>query len=68
MNGGNSECFCGVVFEKEAAGTYSLLHRFSGGDDGSLPLNGVLYSGGNLFGAASHGGANGAGVIFRIKP
>jgi uncharacterized repeat protein (TIGR03803 family) len=68
MEGGNNACDCGVVFAQEAAGTYTVLHRFSGGEDGSLPYSGLLHSGEYLYGTASGGGANGEGVVFRIRP
>ncbi len=68
LEGGNNACDCGVVFEQEATGTYTVLHKFSGGDDGSMPYGGLLHVGEYLYGTASEGGANGAGVVFRIKP
>ena len=45
LEGGNNACDCGVVFEQEATGTYTVLHKFSGGDDGSMPYGGLLHVG-----------------------
>ena len=49
------------------------LYNFTGGNDGSEPLGGVLLGkGGKLYGTTSGGGANacntGCGTVFRIQP
>jgi uncharacterized repeat protein (TIGR03803 family) len=47
----------------------TLLHRFTGGSDGGIPLSTiVLDSHGNLYGTASAGGASNVGVVFEIRP
>jgi uncharacterized repeat protein (TIGR03803 family) len=57
----------GVVFELDAAGNQSVLYSFTGGVDGGTPLAGLVRdTSGNLYGTASHGGAYGAGVVFKI--
>lgn len=38
------------------------------GERGTLPLSGLTASGGVLFGSASHGGREGAGVLFTLTP
>jgi len=44
---------CGIVFELSPAGTETVLHVFTGGEDGGVPLGGVvLDSAGNLYGTA----------------
>jgi len=49
--------------------TYSTLHDFTGGADGSTPWSGlVLDSSGNLYGTTTYGGTYGQGVIFEITP
>jgi uncharacterized repeat protein (TIGR03803 family) len=58
----------GVVFKLDVAGSFSLLHSFTGLSDGGGP-NGVLLDGaGNLYGTTYSGGLGnpGAGVVFKI--
>ena len=66
----NSSCpiGCGVLYRLGKTGTYTLLHKFTGGTDGWAP-NGapVQDSKGNLYGAAALGGHNNNGVIFKIS-
>jgi uncharacterized repeat protein (TIGR03803 family) len=62
----------GTVFELTPSAngpwTETILHNFSGGSDGGNPTAGVtLDSAGNLYGTASAGGLNGAGVVFEIS-
>ncbi len=64
---------CGVVFKlaPNSTGNWSetVLHRFSGGKDGSSPFSGlILDASGNLYGSTYYGGANGLGVIFETTP
>jgi uncharacterized repeat protein (TIGR03803 family) len=49
--------------------TYSDLHDFTGGADGSFPCSQLtLDANGNIFGTAPYGGAYSGGVIFEITP
>ena len=49
--------------------TYTSLHDFTGGVDGSYPISGVVMdANGNLYGGTLEGGAYGAGVLFEITP
>jgi uncharacterized repeat protein (TIGR03803 family) len=49
--------------------TYTSLHDFTGGSDGSYPYSNLIFdNNGNIFGAASSGGALGTGVVFEIMP
>jgi len=58
----------GVVFRVSETGKAAVLYRFTGGADGSLPFFGLSCdSPGNLYGATAFGGANGAGVLFRLN-
>jgi uncharacterized repeat protein (TIGR03803 family) len=49
--------------------TETVLHSFTGGDDGDDPV-GALVIGGNgvLYGTTSSGGASNAGTVFALKP
>jgi uncharacterized repeat protein (TIGR03803 family) len=79
--GGMGSCAgsgCGVVFElvKTSGFAETVLHRFTGGSDGGLPVAPVVFdASGNLFGTAMCGGisvcAIGAvsnGVVFEFAP
>jgi uncharacterized repeat protein (TIGR03803 family) len=63
---------CGVVYKlTRNAGTWtqSVLHNFTGGDDGSGPGAGLTFDGyGNLYGMTPTGGAFGLGVIYKLRP
>ena len=49
--------------------TYTSLHDFTGGNDGSRPISDVIFDGqGNLYGTASLDGANRQGVVWEITP
>jgi uncharacterized repeat protein (TIGR03803 family) len=66
--GGGTANF-GVVFKVDMSGNETLLHSFTGGDDGGNPQVGVVLGpDGNLYGTADSGGAESAGVVFKIKP
>ncbi len=62
----------GSVFKltfSSGAWQYTSLHDFSNGPDGAYPQsNVVIDSNGNLFGTATFGGINGAGVIWVLTP
>jgi uncharacterized repeat protein (TIGR03803 family) len=54
--------YCGVVFKLDTTGTETVLHTFTGGTDGVLPVAGVVRdSAGNLYGTTSN-----AGTIFQL--
>jgi uncharacterized repeat protein (TIGR03803 family) len=58
----------GIVYMLDAAGDFTILHRFSGGKDGASPYAGLVRdSDGNLYGTASRGGTGGCGVVFRMS-
>jgi uncharacterized repeat protein (TIGR03803 family) len=61
----------GSVFKLTPSGggwIFTDLHDFSGGD-GAYPIGGVVQdANGNLYGTASHGGADGLGVVWEITP
>ncbi|MEI6167800.1 MAG: choice-of-anchor tandem repeat GloVer-containing protein [bacterium] len=57
----------GTVYAVNLDGSgYSVLYRFKGNPDGSIPQGDLLLKGGLLFGITSFGGAGGAGTIFVI--
>jgi uncharacterized repeat protein (TIGR03803 family) len=60
----------GTVFQLTAAGVLTTLHSFcspSSCSDGSIPYAGLVQApDGSFFGAASGGGQNSAGTIFKI--
>jgi uncharacterized repeat protein (TIGR03803 family) len=59
----------GAIFELDTAGNETVLYSFTGGSDGSEPLSGLIRNGaGTLYGTAYQGGADGAGVLFGLKP
>jgi uncharacterized repeat protein (TIGR03803 family) len=62
----------GTVYQlTNSAGTwtYTLLYTFTGGNDGLYSFsNLVMDKTGHLYGTTNQGGANGQGVIFKIKP
>ena len=64
---GGSSGFAGVVFKIGSKGGETVLHSFTGGQDGGYPEAGlILDSAGNLYGTASSGGQRYAGVVFKI--
>jgi hypothetical protein len=66
---------CGVVFKltppatKGGRWTETVLHRFTGGDDGGKPQGTLIFDKeGNLYGTATLGGEFGYGTVFKIVP
>jgi uncharacterized repeat protein (TIGR03803 family) len=62
----------GVVYElSEVNGkqTETLLHSFSGGGDGCIPMGNLIADpAGHLYGTTFEGGKNGSGVVFEVTP
>jgi len=59
----------GTVFKITSSGELTLLHSFTGGADGSMPMSGLVQAtDGNLYGTAQQGGSAARGVLFRITP
>jgi uncharacterized repeat protein (TIGR03803 family) len=71
--GGSSACNppygCGVVFKLSPTGPdFTVLHSFTGGADGQLPLAGLVRdAAGNLYGTTAFGGASDNGVVFKLS-
>ncbi|HEX4159976.1 MAG TPA: choice-of-anchor tandem repeat GloVer-containing protein [Rhizomicrobium sp.] len=66
---------CGTIFKLAPDGTKSILHAFTGGSDGALPVAGlVMDRAGHLFGTALGGGEGtcagylGCGTVFELDP
>jgi len=59
----------GTVFELSSTGRETVLHKFTGGNDGSNPESGLFRDAeGNLYGTTFGGGAHVCGTVFRITP
>jgi uncharacterized repeat protein (TIGR03803 family) len=58
---------CGVIFKIDEAGNFSVIYDFTGAADGFSPQAGLALARATLF-SGSLGGANGAGLLFSIKP
>jgi uncharacterized repeat protein (TIGR03803 family) len=67
----NNNFGCGSVFELSPSGSgwvETTLHQFTGGADGGAPFGGLMFDHtGNLYGAASYGGA-GLGTVYELTP
>jgi uncharacterized repeat protein (TIGR03803 family) len=59
----------GTIFKITTGGVLTILYRFTGGDDGSVPQAPLMAAGdGNFYGTTSSGGSNSNGTLFRITP
>ncbi len=59
----------GVVFELSPARKETVLHSFTGGNDGVYPEAGVIRdTQGNLYGTTWAGGAHDGGTVFELSP
>ncbi len=59
----------GTIFELTPSGgswTYTLLYTFTGGGDGLYSISNLVMKRGKLYGTTIDGGANGAGVIYKL--
>ena len=57
----------GTVFRVTPRGVFTLLHSFTGGNDGAHLWSGLLQGrDGRLYGTTGDGGANGNGIAFRM--
>jgi len=74
VTGGSGSCEggCGVVYKlTKSGGTWNqtVIHAFTGGDDGSGPGARVTVDrGGNVYGMTPTGGTYGVGTIYKIRP
>jgi uncharacterized repeat protein (TIGR03803 family) len=59
----------GTIYRVTPAGALTTLYSFTGGDDGSGPLGGlVVGSDGNLYGTTENNGTGGYGTVFQYVP
>jgi len=59
----------GVVFKVDTKGNETVLHSFTGKDDGGTPEAGVIFGpGGQLYGLTAFGGTANVGVLYEITP
>jgi uncharacterized repeat protein (TIGR03803 family) len=57
----------GTVFKLDPSGNETILHSFTGVDDGVNPYSGLIRdSAGNLFGTAREGGGNIFGAVYKL--
>ncbi|MBA3914921.1 MAG: hypothetical protein H0X25_13955 [Acidobacteriales bacterium] len=74
VTGGTGSCEggCGVAYKltnSSGVWTQTVLHSFTGGNDGSGPGNALTIDpAGNLFGMTPIGGAFGLGTIYQLHP
>jgi uncharacterized repeat protein (TIGR03803 family) len=58
----------GTVFRVNTDGTdFTNLYNFTGGNDGAVPLAGLILSSNTLYGTAQQGGNSGYGTVFAIN-
>jgi uncharacterized repeat protein (TIGR03803 family) len=58
----------GVIFRMTPTHQFAILHAFTGGSDGSIPIGNVVQAtDGYLYGTNTNGGVSGGGVLFRIS-
>jgi uncharacterized repeat protein (TIGR03803 family) len=70
QGGGSINCNggCGTVFSLDpTTGVSTVVHAFTGANDGSDPQASLLAVGGKLYGTTKYGGA-GYGVVFSLDP
>jgi len=59
----------GVVFKLDASGNETVLHSFTGGNDGAQPdADLVMDSSGNLYSTTISGGSSNYGTVFKLDP
>ncbi|HLY05712.1 MAG TPA: choice-of-anchor tandem repeat GloVer-containing protein [Rhizomicrobium sp.] len=61
----------GTIYALSPSGgswTYTLLYTFTGGSDGLYSISNLVLKRGKLYGTTIDGGADGAGVIYKLTP
>ncbi|HEV2324859.1 MAG TPA: choice-of-anchor tandem repeat GloVer-containing protein [Terracidiphilus sp.] len=65
---GGGSGYWGTVFKIDSAGNETILHNFTGGDDGGTPVARLLLDpSGNLYGTTYWGGSANLGTVFKIS-
>jgi uncharacterized repeat protein (TIGR03803 family) len=73
-DGGDPNCGCGTVFKLDTSGKETVLHAFTGMQDGGFPNGLVQDTAGNLYATTEVGGdpncasGNGCGTVFKLDP
>jgi uncharacterized repeat protein (TIGR03803 family) len=57
---------CGVVYELDSAGVFTVLYSFHGGTDGSGTQGVIRDESGNLYGTTYWGGSDNTGTAYKI--
>jgi uncharacterized repeat protein (TIGR03803 family) len=68
---GGSSCAtmgCGTVFSVTPGAVERVLHRFSGGEDGAMPLSSLVDIRGMLYGTTQAGGGEGSCDVSTLAP
>ncbi len=65
-NGGLQNTGLAATITKQT-GTYTVLHNFTGEQDGGTPYAGLTLDNGNLYGTAYSGGASNAGTVYKLQ-
>jgi uncharacterized repeat protein (TIGR03803 family) len=63
--GGLSDC--GTLFEVSSHGTFRVLHTFTCGRDGGVPMGTIEEYNGNLYGNAARGGVKSYGTVWQYN-
>jgi uncharacterized repeat protein (TIGR03803 family) len=59
----------GTVFKVDTGGNETVLHSFTGGQQGMAPEAGLtLDKAGNVYGTTYYGGRANSGIVFRVRP
>jgi len=62
-------CALTIALQSSQAQNFNVIHNFTAGQDGGVPLAGLTIDrGGNLYGTASAGGSRGLGTVFKLAP
>ena len=56
-----------VATPRAHAQTFSVVHNFTGGNDGGVPFNGFTANGKIFYGTTSAGGTSNYGVVFKLN-
>jgi uncharacterized repeat protein (TIGR03803 family) len=62
----NSTLGCGTVFKLDTHLEETVLHAFTGANDGALLFESLVLHGDNLYGTAAINGASGYGTVFKL--
>lgn len=65
--GGNSGLAQGTVFKLNSSGQLTTIFTFLGDQNGRSPSSLLEGNDGNLYGTTNYGGANNAGVVFKLS-